>query len=358
MKHKIRSIVSIIIIIGILIYAIITLSYTISIHDLKNTFFKIDSLQAALLILISICFNAIYISTENLSFENQAKIILIHNYIETSVLRIQKIFQYIIIVFQLILGIIIPIINLFGFISSNSRLEIILKISLLILNTYFLFSLHDKGILINRVLTNIRKEKGIITFLDRDGDHNQMAKILDTIEYGSEVFVTHFEEPINELNTDGYYYEKEFMNKWYSIVKEKKLKVKQIVLINSKKDIEDLKIRLKIIKDIKNFSLGYIIAPPFTVFIDFIVFPDDVLIGFSDSKTMPNMNTFGLLIHKGNGVSKFKNMFNEILMSNAVFVKTFEGVNEEEVLLLEKKYNQIKRYSKTSRNFFKVFTED
>ena len=68
------------------------------------------------------------------------------------------------------------------------------------------------------------------------------------------------------------------------------------------------------------------------------------------------MNTFGLLIHKGQGVSKFKNMFNEILVSQASFVKTFEGINEDELKSLEDKCKRIRRYSKSSRVFFKVFT--
>ena len=147
------------------------------------------------------------------------------------------------------------------------------------------------------------------------------------------------------------------MKKWYSTIRTKELKVKQIVLINSKQDFVDFKKRLGIIKDIKNYSLGYIIAPPLTVLIDFIVFPKDVLIGFSDELSSRNMGVFGLLIQSGVGVTKFKNIFNDILSAEARFVKTFEGVNEIELNKMNSSVEKIQKYSKNCRNFFNVFND-
>ena len=50
-------------------------------------------------------------------------------------------------------------------------------------------------------------------------------------------------------------------------------------------------------------------------------------------------------------------MFNDILSAEASFVKTFEGINETELKNLKLLSEKIKEFSKSSRNFFNVFTD-
>lgn len=202
---------------------------------------------------------------------------------------------------------------------------------------------------------------GQVNVLDREQDHAFMSDMLDRIAPGSEIFVTHFEEPRNPLQVtphdrplNAYYYEEEFMDKWFRTIHEKELRVTQLLLINSDEDIEGLRNRMRVTEEIATYSIAFLLGPPMLVFVDFILVPDDfVLIGFSDNQSMRNLNVFGILIRGGTTVKRFEHMYRNVLLPEAKFAKTFEGVIPENIDWLEEQVRTISRSSSSvMREFF------
>jgi hypothetical protein len=259
----------------------------------------------------------------------------------------------------LFIGIIVPLLNLFGAIPAKyATTSLALKVGLVLLTTTYLMHVWSLPDRVRETIRDHVMQQGAITVLDRDQDHAFMSRILDEIEIGATLLVTNFEEPATNLKDAGYYYEKEFMLKWYSTIREKKLIIKQILLINSDSDLHGLNRRLELIQDIPSFYISCLLAPPLTVFVDFMVVPQRyALIGFSDDRRMRNMDQFSFLVSGGAGVGHFEHLFTDVLSSEAIHIKTFEGVQRAALQTLYDQAHLIARSSSTVLRDYFQFTE-
>lgn len=227
-------------------------------------------------------------------------------------------------------GIFIPLFDLLGSMpqSVHNLDQLAPKMTLILLSGVYVFQLVDRPALQRNVVSGLVQRFGTVTVYDRNDSHRHMSQLLDVIENKETVLVTQFEETQNPLHPEGYYYEQEFMTKWYRTIREKELRVRQIVLINSDSDIGDLMKRLDLVRELPTFSLAFLIAPPLTVFMDFLVIPGRVaLLGMSDDRSARNMDVFDLALRKGEGVKRLERLFNDVLAPEATWVKTFEGIN-------------------------------
>lgn len=254
------------------------------------------------------------------------------------------------------LGVVVPILDLIGSLpfSIDELPHFSVKISLMLLVSFYIYHVIEGSHSEDAFLERLLREVGQINLFDRDQDHAFMSQMLDELAPQSEIFVTHFEEPVSELQivsdsekpSAAYYYEQSFMEKWYKIIHEKQLRVCQLLLINGDDDIRALRDRMRVVKDIPTYSLAFIVAPPMLFFADFILVPEKfLLIGFSDRRESRNMNVFSVLIRGSETVRRFENIFRNILLPESRPVKTFEGCMDDNVAWLEDYARRVSRIS-------------
>lgn len=315
----------------------------INLSSFSFIFFVLSAEQIHYLIFIVICIIILYDIVDEYLKEYQ-----IFSFFQIKVESNKKLIiflricEWILTILLFLIGLIILILDFIGSIPFSFDFGTALlasKLALVFLTGFLIYNILAKKGLSEKVMLSALSKYGNIKVLNRNEDHEFMSLMLDNIEENAEIFVTHFEEPKNPMQREdnyGYYYENSFMKKWYDTIKLKSLKVTQILLVNSEQDISDLERRLELIKDIKKFSLAYLLEPPLTVFVDFMVVPNKfVLIGFSDEKAMRNMNVFSMVVLGGPLVNNFKNLFTNILLSEAKYVKTFEGIDLNSLNLLK-----------------------
>jgi hypothetical protein len=346
MKNKFTTIIILFTNIPLLVFGLILFLKTIDVYNLKDTIFTLNQEQICYLLLITVSLIILYNKINESIIYLKFCMFLQIKYDKLKILNILKMFWWIIASLLCALGTIIPLMDILGSIPgslSTNYFLFSLRLSLIILNIYHITYLFDGSSQTIDMLKSVTSNNGLLSVLDRYGEHDFLFYMLDEVSPNdAEILVTHFEEPRNAMKDKGYYYEGDFMKKWYTVIKEKKIKVNQIILINSLQDVEDLKQRLELIKDIPNYSIGYIISPPLTVFIDFLVVPNEyVLISSSDDVSCRNMNVFSFLIRGGKGVKHFEKIFRDILASEARYIKTFEGVDNNEVNNLCEQINKI-----------------
>lgn len=311
--------------------------------------------QVNYLLLMTVCLILVYELVEQESKKKMVCQILLFKFDEPLYKRIIISFIRGILTFLLLIsGFAIPFLDLLGsfpFSFANNIPQIVPKVTLLLLTSIYVYHLLERTHVDIELIQKLMAQEGHITVLNRKEDHEFMSNMLDSLLSESSILVTHFEEPQNPLQSKDeyvYYYEDDFMKKWYNTIKTKQLKVTQIILVNSNEDIIGLEKRLEIVKDLPNFTLAYILAPPCTIFVDFMVVPEKfVLIAFSDNKAMRNMNVFAFLIRNGPAVTRFEHVFTDILIPDARYIKTFEGVNEDALNELRDKVLKISRSSST-----------
>ncbi len=301
MKQSITKTLSIISVILILVIFLYRFIYSIDINTLFNRSSTLSAAQIQYLILIISSFIYLYEFIEQPLAKMRLSKMLIgkHNYNDI-IFILLNLSKYIISVPLILLGFFIPLLDLLGIFTFGMPIdfpEMSLKITILMLTSTYLVLLFERSTSQVKMVHNILYKTGSINIMSRDEDHAMMASILEELSEGDEIYVTHFEEPQQPMEEEGYYYERDFMRKWYSTIKAKSLIVRQIVLINSKQDISDLEKRLKIVENIPTYYLSYILGPPSLIFVDFIVFKDRyAIIGMSDIMEARNMNIFGISI--------------------------------------------------------------
>lgn len=236
------------------------------------------------------------------------------------------------------LGVLVPIWDLVGTIPTgpSSFSDVAPQIALLLLTSSYIYGLVDRPRSQAEKIRKVLEETGRVNILSRAEAHDFMSSMLDDIAPESEIYVTHFEEPRHGMQESGSYYENAFMAKWYLMIHEKRLRVTQILLINSMRDIEAMHTRLRYVGDASSYAMAYIIAPPLTLFMDFLLVPGRfALLFFSDNPGMRNMNVYALLLREGPGVRRFEHLFTDVLLPEAFFVKTFEGVDAKALQTLQ-----------------------
>lgn len=230
-----------------------------------------------------------------------------------------------------VFGIVIPVLSILGampFSATGDWPKVAAGGSLTLLSSVYIYHLLGRPSQEARFIESLLQRHGAVSFQNRQEDHEVMWLLLDAVPAGSEILVTAFEEPRNPMHNEGYYYEQDFMTKWYSTVRAKRLRVTLLVLVNSDQDVRDLERRLEIVKDIPTFSLAFIVAPSLTVFADMLIVPNRcALIGFSDDRGMRNMITFSLLMSGAKVVSGFERLYKDVLLAEARYLKTFEGID-------------------------------
>lgn len=206
----------------------------------------------------------------------------------------------------------------------------------------------------NEAIEDIREKREILV-LDRATFHRYLLEHFDEHVHSDTVFVSNFEEPYEEFKPPGYYYEKPFMRSWFTVMKEKAFNVNQLIMVNSERDLHDLETRLEVTKDIPNYNLGCIIAPPLTVFIDmYILAGKFALIATSPDPRTPNLNVQAIIIRDKGVVALLEEVFKNILVPRAIHVKTREGVHEEKVAFIREEIKRIiQSRDSRLRNLFK-----
>jgi hypothetical protein len=229
------------------------------------------------------------------------------------------------------------------------------KLAVVLLSSVYIYLTVERPALVDRQIDEVLSETGATAVLTRQQDHEFMDAMLDELPDGSSILVTHFEEPRNSMHADGYYYESDFMAKWWRVVEEKRLRITQIVLVNSIEDISALERRIELTRDLDLYAISCLVAPKLTVFMDMMVVPDRfTLVAFSDDPAARNMGQFSLLIKTGPAIAHFEHLFMSILKPEAIAIKTFEGVNEA---ALDEVKRQVEAIDETSSQTLKQIYE-
>ncbi|MFQ5795711.1 MAG: hypothetical protein ACE5JP_11755 [Candidatus Bipolaricaulia bacterium] len=190
-----------------------------------------------------------------------------------------------------------------------------------------------------------------VQVVDRAGLHEFLYESLDSYTPDDIVYISDFEELYAKFKE---YYYKDFMRKWWQVLREVGFEVKQVVLLNSKKDMEDLKARVEDAKDIDQYFLSALVAPPLTLFFDMVVLSGKyVLLCISRDARYPNFISDAIIIHSPEIVKVFEDLFTRILLNKSVPIKTKEGINFDN---LDEVESEIKRIGK-SRVLKPIFRE-
>jgi hypothetical protein len=349
LKHLARFITAFLAV-PILIGALYQFAYTIDLRDLSHTLLQLSVEQANYLLLVVVCLILLF---ELISIPlREIKLRRLLDYPRVRRDRTYPVWivlHYIVTAGLVMTALVIPALHLFGsvhFSLSSEPVHLTSTLALLLLGTMYVTHLLE-GQSADTTLIARLAASATVSVLDRKQDHNFMAEMLQELAPGSEIILTHFEEPrtpMHDQGAFGYYYERDFMEGWYATIRSKHLKVTQLLLINSEQDIEDLHKRLTLTQDIPTYQLAYLLAPPLTVFIEVMVVPGHyVKLGFSDDRSARNMNMFKLLLRSSDAISHFERLHREILIPEATFIKTFEGVRTEELKALRARANTIAR---------------
>lgn len=243
-----------------------------------------------------------------------------------------------------------------GSLQSQPEIEMLIKkMSLIVFGIAFVTNdilyrqnqkckIENQFIKITKAVSNFVKQNKII-ILNREEFHKDLETYLENIEESSEIFVTHFEEPIEKMKKGGYYYESEFMKKWYKIAQEKKLTVNMVILLNKPKDYDDLIERIDTVSSIKHFYISVLIAPPLILYFDFLLHPGKyALLCTSEDPRNPQLNTIAISTRNPDFVNMLYKMFMSNILPKSIHVKTSEGINKNN---LEKVKKDIEDISKT-----------
>ncbi|MFZ2979192.1 MAG: hypothetical protein WA057_06005 [Candidatus Magasanikiibacteriota bacterium] len=330
-------------------YSIYFILHTISLDTPILSWLKITSEQIKYITLFTVCVVIIFELIDSSLKKYRVQNFLFLKFIQSKSVKILKILWWIFYVLILFPLVIVTVLHLLGFMhgSFDNVGEMTSYITLFLLSGHYAPRVLERTNDDLKIIQEIIHNDGLISIQNRAENHKFISEILDNIEPESTIYVTSFEEPNNPMNSQEdhvYYYEADFMKKWFETVKEKQLIINHIVLINSDQDISDLQKRLQIVKDIKSYSLGYILASPLTVFVDFLIVKGKfAIIDFSDNNLMRNMDVFSVYINGGQGVIKFENIFTNILAAEAKYIKTFEGVNSNNINELQEEAEKISR---------------
>ena len=179
---------------------------------------------------------------------------------------------------------------------------------------------------------------------------------LKELNPSSEIYLTHFEEPKTMMKSNGYYYGKDFMEKWYQIIDKKNAEVNLVILLNQPRDFEDLLTRLKRVSSMGRFYIYAIVAPPLTLYFDFLVAPGQfAFLATSDEPSNPNLNTISILTKNAQLVNLLYKMFIPNILGKAVPIKTREGVNDENLNSVKDELEKIaKAKFRRLRNVFRI----
>jgi hypothetical protein len=316
-------------------YFLFLLLNTINIHSLKKTLFTLNTDQLHFLLVLTACLIALYEITHQQIAKQEYKQLFTRPTISAAQYKTRlHLIWHALSLALAVIGFAIPFLDLLGSLPGSLIQDpsiLAAKLTLIILTTIYIFNSFERMFHARSMIKELVQENGVISVVAREEFHQFMSGMLDTVEKGAEILVTQFEEPrtpMRQAEDYGFYYEDAFMKKWYNTIKERQLRVTQIVLVNSDQDMMDLEKRLKLVENIPTFSLISLLAPPLTVFVDFMIVPGKfALIGLSDDRGMRNMDVFGLIIQGGKGVSHFQRLFTDVLVPEGRYLKTFEGVD-------------------------------
>ena len=265
----------------------------------------------------------------------------------------------------------IAVIDLIGGFSGSIKNEaemilLIKKLSLFIFGITFvgnniisrreqIFSINKK---IQNIILNIIKmrSKMEIQLIKRANFEKFWMQYLKELNPSSEIYLTHFEEPKTMMKSNGYYYGKDFMEKWYQIIDKKNAEVNLVILLNQPRDFEDLLTRLKRVSSMGRFYIYAIVAPPLTLYFDFLVAPSQfAFLATSDEPSNPNLNTISILTKNAQLVDMLYKMFIPNILGKAVPIKTREGVNDENLNSVKDELEKIaKAKFRRLRNVFRI----
>lgn len=265
----------------------------------------------------------------------------------------------------------IAVIDLIGGFSGSIKNEaemilLIKKLSLFIFGITFvgnniisrreqIFSINKK---IQNIILNIIKmrSKMEIQLIKRANFEKFWMQYLKELNPSSEIYLTHFEEPKTMMKSNGYYYGKDFMEKWYQIIDKKNAEVNLVILLNQPRDFEDLLTRLKRVSSMGRFYIYAIVAPPLTLYFDFLVAPGQfAFLATSDEPSNPNLNTISILTKNAQLVDMLYKMFIPNILGKAVPIKTREGINDENLNSVKDELEKIaKAKFRRLRNVFRI----
>jgi hypothetical protein len=332
MKHKIHLIITLLTIIPLVLFALVSFILTIDLKDIYGTLLTLSLEQVHYLLVFvvgTILLHELSAAKIMKQIIEQELIVLAPR--RSHIFFLRSFLWWVTASILAIFGFLIPFLDLLGSFPFSAATDISTlapKIALLLLSLVYIYHAVDRPMYQRTQLKRVLSKTGAMQVLNRAEDHIFMSCALDEIKPEEIIYVTHFEEPRNPMQPNGFYYESEFMKKWYGTVSTKALKIFQIVLINSTQDIIDLERRLELTKDMPFYSIACILAPRLTIFMDFMVIPDQfALLGFSDNPTVRNMDEFSVVIKSGPAIKRFERLFAEVLLPEAIHIKTFEGVD-------------------------------
>lgn len=229
-------------------------------------------------------------------------------------------------------------------VQSRSVLKPELQVVLILLSVFSIYAYRNPEKR-KEILLKHATEHGTVAIIDRNEEHNQRKKYLDEAEQTDRLLLVTLQEPREGMKEEGYYIEKDFMKHWWRAIEKNHVNVEQVILINSKKDVDDFISIVRIIANIPSYKLGYIVAHPSIFYADMFFVPDKVvLLSLSSDMTSRSMANFALKITGNTTISNFCRMYDQVYTTEATFVKTFEGVDETKITELRAIANKISQH--------------
>jgi hypothetical protein len=240
----------------------------------------------------------------------------------------------------------VSLLSMFGGVAGNISTpeQLGLKITLTVVATVLVIQESARFEDVRRVSAVIKQyvidrspRRSPVEVLDRPGFHKFLLAGFPTYSEKDRVFVTSFETTVVPFRQEGYMIEKEFMSEWFQTITKTHLRVDQLVIVSTSKDVADLETRVTRIKDLPNFNLSCIVAPPLPWFVDFFLREGEfALTAYSTDPATRNMDTDAICVPDARVAELLRRSFEATAMPKAIHIKTREGVLKENLALVKR----------------------
>lgn len=224
-----------------------------------------------------------------------------------------------------------------GFFGSMARTTSpVPKYALLFLSGLAIQILYDAPRRVRSSLTKIAADHGTVEYLTRDQEVSARGDSVRDLKDGDRMLLITTQKLRRGMVEGTDYVDEDFMKFWFREVSERNLHLDQIVLISGTQDLRDFEVRVRKFGEVPNVRIGYLLAPPSTIYADIFTVPGrHVLLSFSNDAARRNLATYGLRLTGQRTVDSFVQLHDQVFSREASWVKTFEGVNEDELRALQ-----------------------
>lgn len=194
-----------------------------------------------------------------------------------------------------------------------------------------------------KTLQDVTHNHGSVEFLTREQEVAARGDSVRDLDLNARMLLITTQKLKQGMVEGSNYVDEDFMKYWFREVSSRNLFLDQIILISGYQDFADLMTRVDKFSSVSNVRVGYILAPPSTIYADIFTVPGKhVLISFSHDASRRNLATHGLRLTGHHTVESFVRLHDQVFSREARWIKTFEGIDQDEVRHLTDRLERIK----------------